>query len=388
MFIVQPSSNFGELIGKELDSTKNNIRQWSDFEFAVAWVNYPGITKVIGSMKSFLAEGGCIRATVGLDFSSTSYEGLSCLLGLEGEGNIKTHVFFDENKACTFHPKVFLFTSQHYARLFVGSNNMTGAGLDTNVEVALAISGSISDDTINNARATLAGWRDVSVESRTRHLTPEFLDELLSRGYVRTEEEIRNSRQSEINSIKLNYEPLFGRSRTPQRNRAYAVPSKNLDGSDAKLSFAEDVLLMRVKPRRNGNQIQISMKVYEDSFIGSTAAVVSAADNKSRLIGFNFVNRNGIKKRNTARFEAPELMSVSNPIVRFRWVGESIKVLQYEVFDGDNDVEGIENFKTLSQGIANPPNTRLEKISSGETVLSKSIKEDAQWYRIIKIGGN
>lgn len=133
MFIVQPTSSFGDVIGEELRSEEAGQRQWQTFEFAVAWVNRPGAERIKEPMRAFLAAGGCIRATVGLDFGSTSYEGLGSLLDLEGEGtDITTHVFCDENPACTFHPKVFLFSNAERARLFVGSNNMTGAGLDTN----------------------------------------------------------------------------------------------------------------------------------------------------------------------------------------------------------------------------------------------------------------
>jgi hypothetical protein len=113
------------------------------------------------SARNFLAVAGCIRATVGLDFSSTSYEGLGSLLELESErADITTHVFFDEIRACTFHPKVFLFSNAERARLLIGSNNMTGGGLDTNVEAALRVAGALGNPTIRAARQTLEAWLD------------------------------------------------------------------------------------------------------------------------------------------------------------------------------------------------------------------------------------
>lgn len=384
MFIVQPSSNFGDLICEELDSTKDSQRHWQTFEFAVAWINLPGANSIMPSAKRFLADGGCIRATVGLDFSSTSYEGLSNLLDLENTGNIKTYVFFDENRACTFHPKVFLFNNQKLARLFVGSNNMTGAGLNTNVEVALGVSGDVGNETIDKARETLRGWRDEQTEQRVRHLTLEFLDMLLERGYVRTEEDIRRSRKSEFSSrLSTSHKPLFGKSKTAPTNRSSKINTLELGRGNAKPTDIGDVLLMRVKPRRNGKQIQISMKIFEDSFMNSPDRVVSAADNTRREIGFNFVNRNGQRKRNTARFEAPELEGTSNPIARFIWVDTPEKVLQYEIFDGNDNDEGGKIFESLSQGITTPPVTNLERINSGITVLSKSDRNIAQWYRVI-----
>src|SRR4051794_29945645 len=218
MFIVQPTSKFGDLIGEELLSEKAGQRQWRNFEFAVAWVNHSGAERIKGWAREFLAVGRCIRATVGLDFGSTSYEGLGSLLGLEGKGaDITTHVFCDENPACTFHPKVFLFGNAERARLFVGSNNMTGAGLDTNVEIALGFSGALEDETIRGARQTLAEWRDDANESRTRRLTRELLEQLRERRYVLTEQEIRSRRNSEGGSRPPTVEPLFGRSSSRPR---------------------------------------------------------------------------------------------------------------------------------------------------------------------------
>ena len=72
---------------------------------------------------------------------------MGILLDLEDEWtHITTHVFHDKNPACTFHPKVYLFTNSNNARLFVGSNNMTRAGLGTNIEAALGVTGALSDE--------------------------------------------------------------------------------------------------------------------------------------------------------------------------------------------------------------------------------------------------
>ena len=72
MFIVQPTSNFGDLICEELISEEAGQLQWHTFEFAVAWLNYSGAESIRGSVREFLANGGCMHATVGLDFGSTT----------------------------------------------------------------------------------------------------------------------------------------------------------------------------------------------------------------------------------------------------------------------------------------------------------------------------
>nr|WP_290701146.1 phospholipase D family protein [Halomonas sp. UBA3074] len=345
----------------------------------MAWVNQPGAKRILESAKNFLAEGGCIRATVGLDFSSTSYEGLRSLLNLEGEGSdIKTHVFFDENRACTFHPKVFLFKNHALARLFVGSNNMTGAGMNTNIEVALGFTGGVDDETIEAIQETLEGWRDESSDSRARRLTSEFLEELHCRGYVRTEEELKNSREYEAGSTLSEREPLFGKSKTGSNKQVSRGGSQALDGGRTTTSGSTEVLLMRVRPRRDGKQFQISMRVYQGSFMNNADEVVSAVNHAPREVGYS--KRNG--RQNTARFEAPELQEAANPVARFQWVGTPNSVLQYEIFDADDNGEGAKIYRKLMQGISTPPVTRLERLSTETTVLSKSDKEKAQWYRM------
>lgn len=145
-----------------------------------------------------------------------------------------------------------------------------------------------------------------------------------------------------------------------------------------------EVLLMRVRPRRNGNQLQISIKVLEASFMNGAAEVVSTSG-FHRPIGYSMRAR---RVRNTARFEAPEMMGMQNPVARFQWVGarrlgrETARVLQYEIFDADNHPEGARIFRKLEEGIGIPPVTKLEELSQDETVLSIADRAHAQWYRL------
>lgn len=148
-----------------------------------------------------------------------------------------------------------------------------------------------------------------------------------------------------------------------------------------------DVLLMRVRPRRDGTQLQISMKVHQASFMKSVQEVVSEADGSVRGIGYDYVKKNEGKAPNLARFEAPEMDGMTNPVARFRWEDERnsegvTKILRYKLFDADKSKEGARIFEKLSDGIAEPPLTDLSKLSRDGTVLSKSDRESAQWYRL------
>ncbi len=383
MLFFQPNHSFGNKICDELNAKISGKSKWNNFNIAVAWINNAGLKNIYEPVRNFLNNKGTIIITVGLDFGSTSYEALNLLLGLEdGEANITTYVFFDENHACTFHPKVFLFTNKEKAHLLVGSNNMTGAGLDTNVEAALGFSGTVQDEIIREAHQMLATWCDVKSDTRIRRLTVELLEQLRIYGYVQTEAELRSRRKVEVQTKSPIRKPLFGRSNN--RKRKVTTELSNDDGGflDHKYTSVGDILLMRVRPRRNGQQLQISMLLHS-KFMQGVDKVVSPDDSK-KDIGYN--KAKGIN--NTARFEAPEMINMKNPVARFWWIvkkdnsHKTKKDLHYEIFDADNDPTGILIFEKLKSGIKSPASTNLEKLSHQETIISKSNQEIAQWYRL------
>lgn len=67
------------------------------------------------------------------DIENTSAEGLRDLLDWESNGSLETHIYHNEANP-TFHPKIYLLRNDAEARLIVGSNNITGAGLFVNTE--------------------------------------------------------------------------------------------------------------------------------------------------------------------------------------------------------------------------------------------------------------
>ena len=378
MLVIQPGSSFADRICEELNSSRAGLPHWRTFEFAAAWVNNSGAEKLRQSAHNFLARGGSIRALVGLDFASTSYEGLHILLDLEVENaDIETYVFYDENRSCTFHPKVYLFSNSEEARLFVGSNNMTGGGFQTNVEAALEVTSGPDDETIRAAHQTLQTWRQDEF-GRCWRLTPELLETLRNASYVRTEEEIRRSHSSAAIPGASSRAPLFGRSTAGPGRRASREAGRDSRGRQTQPSTREEVLLMRVRPRRDGSQVQISMEVLNASLINGATEVVST-DGLRRPIGYNMAH--GV--RNTARFEAPEMMRMSNPVARFRRINAS--TVQYEIFDADAGGEGARIYRRLEEGINSPSTTNLSELGRDETVLSISNRNRAQWYRLDEI---
>jgi hypothetical protein len=161
---------------------------------------------------------------------------------------------------------------------------------------------------------------------------------------------------------------------------------RGLGGGHTTSSGSEEVLLMRVRPRRNGNQVQISKRVLNGSFMNGATEVV-LTDGSRRQIGSNTA-RGG---RNTERFEAPGLGAMTNPVARLRWTdaGDSRSgtgpILRFELFDAASGGEGARIFRKLEDGIAEHPMTNLNQLSRERTVLSKRDRDSAQWYRLDSI---
>lgn len=389
MFIVQPRFSFGTLINEELDSKKHGQRRWQNFELATAWLNRRGAEKVRRSAQSFLADGGAVQATVGVDFGGTTYEALDIFLDLESEGaNIVTHIFHDESPHSTFHPKMFLFSNAACARLFLGSNNLTGAGLYSNVEAAVRITRSIDHGLIRDAQIALASWRNESADTKPQRLTAQLLERLLDYGYVPTEEQLRASRAPSSQSSRSRDKQIFGRSRIEVAESEPAEPGKASAVEDAVNVEPVQSMLMRVRPRRNGRQLQISMSILQGSFMNDVDEVFSAHDGSRRRVGYDHVVRDGKRIANLARFEAPEMEGMQNPVAQFRWVksseetNESSWILQYEIFDANSSEKGAKIFERLENGIRTPPATNLKRLGHSETVLSKPQPQIAQWYRL------
>src|SRR5688500_4037125 len=100
----QPQAHrFGNALKENLQSG-----EWTSFEAAVAWVRRSGMRHLEDALGGFLASGGDVKLTVGIDLRSTSYEGLEDLLSLRQRGTIDVAVYHNE-AASVFHPKLYLF---------------------------------------------------------------------------------------------------------------------------------------------------------------------------------------------------------------------------------------------------------------------------------------
>ena len=117
---------------------------WSQFRAAVAFVKRSGAKHISDRLAAF-AKTAHVEIIVGVDHQGTSYEGLEALLAaVSSNGRI---VVYHNRLPHTFHPKLYLFKSEHHAEVAIGSGNLTEGGLFTNYEVSALLRLDLSDPT-------------------------------------------------------------------------------------------------------------------------------------------------------------------------------------------------------------------------------------------------
>jgi hypothetical protein len=359
LFYNQPLAHrFGTALGSDIESEK-----WNRIEIAVAWVRRSGTQHIEEPFKKFLRRGGFAQVTIGVDIENTSAEGLKDFLTLQADGNIETYIHHNEAET-TFHPKVYLLRNDADARLIVGSNNLTGAGLFVNTEAGLQLDAPLNDPLIRDARTALAAWRDPST-GLAKRLDATLLDDLVRLGYVFPEQELRKRRRASGDQSKAKRtaatQALFKTERyaAPPVRRARVVAAQ-VPGT---------VLLMRVRRASESarrTQIQIPIRVVRTKFFFGINAVVSAHDGRTH----GLVQASARGGLNTVKTEIPEIESMADPVLRLERTSTAII---YQAFDA-NSVLGAPIRQALLNGFEMSP-----------PVSSSSIpkRDQATWWRFI-----
>lgn len=180
---------------------------------ATAWVRASGVGLLWNSVTGMLGRGGRLRIVAGIDRENTSREGLAMLLELEGD----VRVYVRHNEATPiFHPKLYGFRSGVECRVLVGSNNLTGAGLSQNEEVAALLVEEVGGQLERSLKAYMRQLRDPA-DGLARRLDEHLLDQLARAGYVESEARLRG-KAGNSGPYLPPADRLFG-SRQPVRRR-------------------------------------------------------------------------------------------------------------------------------------------------------------------------
>jgi HKD family nuclease len=359
MFYNQPIAHrFGTALSGDIESGK-----WTSIEMAVAWVRRSGTQHLQSSFKKFLGRGGFAQVTVGVDIENTSKEGLEDLLSLQADGNIETYIHHNEADT-TFHPKVYLLRNDAEARLIVGSNNLTEAGLFVNTEAGLQLDAPLTDPLIRDVRTALAAWRDPKT-GLAKRLDPILLDDLVRLGYVFPEQELRKRRRTSDKKSKAKRPAAAQALFIAQKYTAPSVGPTTMPAGQV----SGTVLLMRVRrasETARRTQIQIPIRVVRTNFFEGITALVSDHDNRTHSL-VQASARGGL---NTIKTEIPEIASMTDPVLRLERTANTIR---YRAFDADS-VLGTPIKQALLNGFIMRPQTTLTSINE---------KEKATWWRFI-----
>lgn len=374
MFYNQPLQiRFGTELSGHLEHPGMGIAPyWDSLDIAVAWVRESGVAHLRNSFERFLTHGGALKLTVGIDLKNTTQEGLQALLDLEVFGTCETFVYHNE-AGSVFHPKVYLFRNIKEARLIVGSNNLTSAGLFSNVEAGLQLDTELSDQVIGDAVDAIVSWRDLAT-NLVHRLDGPFLTRLVEEGYVPTEAAARHD-MSRTAARRAKGARLFGsRSYSPPRPPKVAK-SPGTAGTAASVSATPvtpvpsppgSALLMRLRKASvtdRPTQTQIPMRVVQTFFAG-VSSVQSAHSGVTH--GLHQASARGAV--NTIKLEIPEMRHFADPVARFEKTGSGVI---YEVHDASSS-SGKQILSRLQAGHVD-----------GSTQTSIKDLTSSTWWRFI-----
>ncbi len=379
MFYNQPLAT---RFGHELTAALNS-EQWTQLDVAVAWIRASGMAHLAPSLGSFLDRGGILSTTVGVDLENTSSDGLRALLAVGAAKSATAFVHHNEG-GTIFHPKLYLLRSSNSARLIIGSNNITEAGLFKNTEAALQLDLELGDPILASALNALDTWRDLAT-GLVHQLDESLIQALETNGYIKSEETLKAehaARQAAakssttmllklFKSIHISAPSVAGASAPSITTASAAVKKTTKSIANAPKSAKKavpttapaapaaargQVLLMRVRKAHVSDrptQTQIPVKVLSSAFFNGAMSVTSAHSGDAHPVSIAKA-RGSI---NTLKLEIPEMRDMADPVVRFDHTSAGI---QYEVYDasspqGSAVMTALRN--GLAKGMANP--TRL-----------------------------
>ena len=164
-----------------------NRQDFHSFTGISAFASEAGIFGLSGHIQTAKGIFKNLSLIVGVDQEGTSKEALEEILYL----NINSYIFY-QNEAPIFHPKIYLFEGDKEIKLIVGSSNLTGKGLFTNVESSLLIEFDITDTEgtalLTNLKTYYTTLFDYS-DNNLFKISQAVIDDFNARGIVPDESE-------------------------------------------------------------------------------------------------------------------------------------------------------------------------------------------------------
>jgi hypothetical protein len=150
-----------------------------DFRIVVAFAKLGPLERLSKAIEHWVSAGKTIRCVMGIDQNGTSKQALEYALSHFTETYV-AHIGTSFSGP-TFHPKLYWFSGSGKAVAYIGSNNLTVGGTETNLETYIKLILSLPGD--NQILVDLtACWTD-ALQVSTK-LTPGFLAQLAGAGFL------------------------------------------------------------------------------------------------------------------------------------------------------------------------------------------------------------
>ena len=250
-----------------------------DFRIIVAFAKIGPLLRLAESIGRWKNRGGSIKAIFGVDLLGTSLQALEFALANFQETNI-AYVPGDSFSP-TFHPKIYLFTGAKRAVGYIGSNNLTVGGTETNLETYVKLDlGFPADDVVKSE--LLACWNDAL---RTAvHLDAALLAQLVAAGMLLDETDAQRTATGRRRLEPLTPEapvfpPLAVLPPSPiprgsivahlSRRKAGRKPKVPAPGAPVAAGIGAQALVMHIVPHHNGEVFLSKLAADQDpAFLG------------------------------------------------------------------------------------------------------------------------
>lgn len=150
--------------------------------FAVAMVTDDGLDELWSELWVLLNNPGSqFTVYVGIDLDTTE-SALQRLLSLP---NTSVYIIHDGSNTVTYHPKAYIMECSDQAAIAIGSANLTHAGLNTNLELTVAIELDLPAEMhlLQQIKSVISTWANPATGA-CQQLTPHLLNQLTSSGAV------------------------------------------------------------------------------------------------------------------------------------------------------------------------------------------------------------
>jgi|TARA_B110000238_G_C16097347_1_gene426714 HKD family nuclease len=194
-------NNVGKQLALSLES--NDYKKFYGF---VAFATLSGIKPLKSNLEIAKLNYEEVKFFIGIDNKITSEDALEFLLNED----IETYIYYDESSyRKIYHPKLFLFEGKDVSRIIIGSSNLTGQAINSNVEASIQIDLESNDfNSLTEIKEYYSSILDLS-SPNIKLLTKEYLEILKKRGLLSNGEDESEENDNNESRKKYDYDKKF-----------------------------------------------------------------------------------------------------------------------------------------------------------------------------------